>query len=46
MKLIIASDHAGFANKQTLIQQLKAFGFEMIEVSWPLLGEIGLFEDG
>ena len=31
MKLIIASDHAGFANKQTLIQQLKAFGFEVID---------------
>jgi ribose 5-phosphate isomerase B len=31
MKLIIASDHAGFANKQTLIQQLIALGFDMID---------------
>jgi ribose 5-phosphate isomerase B len=31
MKLIIASDHAGFANKQTLIQQLKVLGFESID---------------
>jgi ribose 5-phosphate isomerase B len=31
MKLIIASDHAGFANKQTLIQQLKVLGFEPID---------------
>jgi ribose 5-phosphate isomerase B len=31
MKLIIASDHAGFANKQTLIQQLKALGFDPID---------------
>ena len=38
MKIIIASDHAGFANKQTLIQQLKAFGFDMIDA--------GTFTDG
>ncbi len=31
MKLIIASDHAGFANKQTLIQQLKTLGFDTID---------------
>jgi ribose 5-phosphate isomerase B len=31
MKLIIASDHAGFANKQTLIQHLKALGFDLID---------------
>jgi ribose 5-phosphate isomerase B len=31
MKLIIASDHAGFLNKQTLIAALKKAGFEMID---------------
>jgi ribose 5-phosphate isomerase B len=31
MKLIIASDHAGFANKQLLIQQLNNLGFETID---------------
>lgn len=31
MKLMIASDHAGFAQKQQLIDQLKQQGFEMID---------------
>jgi ribose 5-phosphate isomerase B len=31
MKLIIASDHAGFVNKQTLIQQLRVLGFDIID---------------
>jgi ribose 5-phosphate isomerase B len=31
MKLIIASDHAGFLNKQTLIAALEKAGFEMID---------------
>lgn len=31
MKLIIASDHAGFANKQMLIQKLNQLGFTTID---------------
>jgi ribose 5-phosphate isomerase B len=31
MKLIIASDHAGFANKQWLIDELQKIGFTMID---------------
>ena len=38
MKLIIASDHAGFANKQTLITHLQTLGFEMVDA--------GTFSDG